>query len=134
MYTRKLSTDERKKIYEELHVGGHETEFDHWLEAKLATHNIPTRAVSLMYNARSQDLPLGTPFNIASYGLLLSIIAKIVNMVPDELIASMGDCHIYENQVEAAIEQLDRGAHTTFPPWFTKKKTVFTSQFLRTCP
>jgi thymidylate synthase len=70
--------------------------------------NIPTRAISLMYNARSQDVPLGTPFNIASYGLLLTILGKMVNMVPDELIANMGDCHIYLNQVDGVKEQLTR--------------------------
>ena len=61
-----------------------------------------------MYNCRSQDVPLGTPFNIASYALLLEIIAKMVNMVPDELIANMGDCHIYSNQIDGVKEQLTR--------------------------
>jgi thymidylate synthase len=70
--------------------------------------NIPTRAISLMYNARSQDFPLGTPFNISSYALLLEIIGKMVNMVPDELITNMGDCHIYLNQVDGIKEQLTR--------------------------
>jgi len=66
------------------------------------------RAISLMYNTRSQDVPLGTPFNIASYALLLEIIAKEVNMVPDELIGNLGDCHIYLNQIEGVKEQLTR--------------------------
>ena len=70
--------------------------------------NIPTRAISLMYNCRSQDVPLGTPFNLASYGLLLTILAKEVNMVPDELISNMGDCHIYLNQIDGVKEQLTR--------------------------
>jgi thymidylate synthase len=74
----------------------------------LNNHNIPTRAISLMYNARSQDVPLGTPFNLASYGLLLTILAKEVNMVPDELITNMGDCHIYLNQIDGVKEQLTR--------------------------
>jgi len=74
----------------------------------LDKHNIPTRAISLMYNARSQDVPLGTPFNIASYALLLEIIGRMVNMVPDELITNMGDCHIYKNQVDGVKEQLIR--------------------------
>jgi thymidylate synthase len=69
---------------------------------------VPTRAISLMYNARSQDVPLGTPFNISSYALLLEIIGKIVNMIPDELIANMGDCHIYLNQIDGIKEQLTR--------------------------
>jgi len=46
--------------------------------------------------------------NIASYGLLLEIIAKIVNMVPDELIGNFGDCHIYLNQIEGVKEQIGR--------------------------
>ena len=46
--------------------------------------------------------------NIASYGLLLEIIAKIVNMVPDELIGNLGDCHIYLNQIEGTKEQIGR--------------------------
>jgi thymidylate synthase len=77
-------------------------------ENLFAKYNIPTRAISLMYNARSQDVPLGTPFNIASYALLLEIISKMVNMVPDELISNMGDCHIYLNQIDGVKEQLTR--------------------------
>jgi thymidylate synthase len=71
-------------------------------------YNVPTRAISLMYNTRSQDVPLGTPFNIASYALLLTMIAKQVNMIPDQLIANMGDCHIYLNQIDGVKEQLTR--------------------------
>jgi thymidylate synthase len=70
--------------------------------------NIPTRAISLMWNQRSCDVPLGIPMNIASYGLLLEIIAKLVNMVPDELIGNLGDCHIYLNQIEGTKEQIGR--------------------------
>jgi thymidylate synthase len=66
------------------------------------------RAISLMFNMRSSDLFLGAPFNIASYGLLLEIIAKAVNMVPDELIGNLGDVHLYSNHVEQAREQISR--------------------------
>lgn len=66
------------------------------------------RAISLMFNMRSNDVPLGLPFNIASYGLLLEIIGRMVNMVPDELIANLGDAHIYKNQVDGVKEQLTR--------------------------
>jgi thymidylate synthase len=69
---------------------------------------IPTRAISLMWNQRSVDTFLGLPFNIASYGLLLEIIAKEVNMVPDELIGNLGDVHLYSNHIEQAKEQLTR--------------------------
>jgi thymidylate synthase len=61
-----------------------------------------------MWNQRSVDTFLGLPFNIASYGLLLEIIAKAVNMVPDELIGNLGDTHLYLNHVEQAKEQIGR--------------------------
>ena len=71
-------------------------------------HDIPTRAISLMWNQRSVDTFLGLPFNIASYGLLLEIIAKEVNMVPDELIGNLGDVHLYKNHIEQAKGQIGR--------------------------
>jgi len=70
--------------------------------------NTPNRAISLMWNQRSVDTFLGLPFNIASYGLLLEIIAKEVNMIPDELIGNLGDTHLYSNHIEQAEEQIGR--------------------------
>jgi thymidylate synthase len=61
-----------------------------------------------MWNQRSVDTFLGLPFNIASYGLLLEIIAKEVNMVPKELIGNLGDVHLYSNHIEQAKEQIGR--------------------------
>jgi thymidylate synthase len=66
------------------------------------------RAISLMWNQRSVDTFLGLPFNIASYGLLLEMIADEVNMVPDELIGNLGDVHLYKNHIEQAKEQITR--------------------------
>jgi thymidylate synthase len=66
------------------------------------------RAISLMWNQRSVDTFLGLPFNIASYGLLLEIIANEVNMIPDELIGNLGDVHLYSNHIEQAKEQISR--------------------------
>jgi thymidylate synthase len=68
----------------------------------------PKRAISLMWNQRSVDTFLGLPFNITSYGLLLEIIAKVVNMVPDQLIGNLGDVHLYSNHIEQAKEQIGR--------------------------
>jgi len=66
------------------------------------------RYISLMWNQRSVDTFLGLPFNIASYGLLLEIIAKAVNMIPDQLIGNLGDVHLYNNHIEQAKEQIGR--------------------------
>jgi len=78
--------------------------------ADLKDKNIPTRAISLMWNQRSVDTFLGLPFNIASYGLLLEIIAKTVNMIPDQLIGNLGDVHLYNNHIEQAKEQISRSS------------------------
>jgi thymidylate synthase len=64
--------------------------------------------LSLMWNQRSVDTGLGLGFNIASYGLLLEMIAKQVNMIPDELIGNLGDVHLYLDHVEPIKEQLNR--------------------------
>jgi thymidylate synthase len=78
------------------------------LSEELQSYNIPIRAISLMWNQRSVDTFLGLPFNIASYGLLLMMIADEVNMVPDELIGNLGDTHLYKNHIEQAKEQIKR--------------------------
>lgn len=105
-YTRELSLDERLKYkVKRDNIAPIITPYDHQI---LDNSNVPTRAISLMWNQRSVDTPLGLPFNIASYGLLLEMLAKMVNMVPDELIGNLGDCHIYLNQVDGAKEQIGR--------------------------
>jgi len=106
VYTRELSSQERVKLYEQ--KTNADTSFFPVLSETLDFHNIPTRAISLMWNQRSVDTFLGLPFNIASYGLLLEIIAKEVNMVPDELIGNLGDVHLYSNHIEQAKEQIGR--------------------------
>ena len=64
--------------------------------------------LSLMWNQRSVDTFLGLPFNIASYGLLLELLANEVGMIPDELICNLGDVHLYSNHIEQAKEQIGR--------------------------
>ena len=106
VYTRELSEGERYKIFE---VKGYEFRMNQWSrEEQYDKAGIPKRTISLMWNQRSVDTFLGLPFNIASYGLLLEIIAKEVNMVPDELIGNLGDVHLYKNHIEQAKEQLTR--------------------------
>ena len=115
VYTRELTGEERwgllkKKVGEEKYkkMVDDLVPFGGGLSEELKSHHIPKRAISLMWNQRSVDTFLGLPFNIASYGLLLEIIAKEVNMVPDELIGNLGDVHLYKNHIEQAKEQISR--------------------------
>jgi thymidylate synthase len=107
VYTRELSKSER---YVHLRTGKYSGKWDGTGDEMVYYDSIgvPKRAISLMWNQRSCDTFLGIPFNIASYGLLLEIIAKMVNMVPDELIGNLGDTHLYLNHIEQAKEQIDR--------------------------
>jgi thymidylate synthase len=114
VYTRELSNEERKEIlYSNFRKGPIIVNGESYIECaptdiNFEFFNIPTRTISLMWNQRSVDTFLGLPFNIASYGLLLEIIAKAVNMVPDELIGNLGDTHLYLNHIEQAKEQVTR--------------------------
>ena len=106
VYTRELDLEERRDEYFE------RLDKPQALPRSMDSHeyfdsfNIPTRAISLQWSQRSVDSFLGLPFNIASYGLLLEIIAKSVNMIPDELIGNLGDTHLYLNHIEQAKEQI----------------------------
>ena len=108
VYTRELSGEERQLRCPVF------TEDSYGVDGKLRSpitidwERTPKRAISLMWNQRSVDTFLGLPFNIASYGLLLEIIAKTVNMVPDQLIGNLGDTHLYLNHIEQAKEQIGR--------------------------
>jgi thymidylate synthase len=109
VYTRELSVVERMEYYGKHFMKETESKtFDELSQIDYDKLNIPTRAISLMWNQRSVDTFLGLPFNIASYGLLLEIIAKEVNMIPDELIGNLGDVHLYTNHIEQAKEQIGR--------------------------
>jgi len=110
VYTRELSVKERLSYFEEFFdcTSNSENMNEHEIHIELSKSNIPARAISLMWNQRSVDTFLGLPFNIASYGLLLEMLAKEVNMVPDQLIGNLGDVHLYSNHIEQAKEQMDR--------------------------
>ena len=107
IYTKELTFEQRKKYWTDSLSKNiyYAEDFD---ESKLDELNVPKRTISLMWNQRSVDTFLGLPFNIASYGLLLHIIANEVNMVPDELIGNLGDTHLYSNHIQQAKEQIGR--------------------------
>jgi thymidylate synthase len=117
VYTRELSARERTalysngsaRLYDSIKEENYVTiDADDTMHTICDEFNVPRRAISLMWNQRSVDTFLGLPFNIASYGLLLEIIAKAVNMVPDQLIGNLGDVHLYSNHIEQAKEQIGR--------------------------
>ena len=106
VYTRELNLDERIDLYNEsVNPMSRSTDYFH---EHMDQYGIPRRELSLMWNQRSVDTFLGLPFNIASYGLLLMILAKEVNMVPGELIGNLGDVHLYKNHLDQARLQLLR--------------------------
>ena len=112
VYTRELSNEEKYNIWfnknyetgmEKYFDPNNLPDFDNEYYAP-----IPKRAISLMWNQRSVDTFLGLPFNIASYGLLLEMIAREVNMVPENLIGHLGDTHLYLDHLDQAQQQLER--------------------------
>jgi thymidylate synthase len=71
-----------------------------------------TRKLSLQLYQRSADIFLGVPFNIASYALLLQMLADHCGYEADQLVFTYGNLHLYKNHCDQADEQLRR---TTFP-------------------
>ena len=144
-YTRELTRKERMRIFNDRYVKGEIPQKWHdWLaEYSKGTKNgmdikmpddgsdfdiagIPKYGLSCMWTQRSVDTFLGLTFNIASYTMLTHMIAKLVNMIPDELIASLGDCHIYEAHFDAVREQLSRTGSDIVPKLIIKgnQKTI----------
>lgn len=76
--------------------------------------------VDLMWTQRSADVPLGLPYNVASYAILLSMICtaasdRSVTYIPGKVIGMLGDAHVYQNQSEMIQEQLKRVPHNRLP-------------------
>ena len=135
VYTRELSGLERLEYYAKHWFTIDEIVPQDTSHEDMDKKNVPTRAISLMFNMRSNDVPLGLPFNIASYALLLEIFGKMVNMIPDELIVNIGDGHIYKNQIDGIKEQLTREPYR-LPKLVISDDVNFTGtidEFLNSC-
>lgn len=129
-YTYEMTETERMTRYKMKYYNNKEI-----TEKYLDNINFPKRKLSLKWNQRSCDFPLGIPMNISSYGLLLIIISKIVNMIPDKLIGSFGDCHIYTNQIDGVKQQLRNTNDYYLPNIKFNENINFSSieKFLITC-
>jgi len=110
-YTTEMSLEERVLEWT-LSIGKDISYAKKFKHEDLDERNVPRRKISLMWNQRSVDVFLGLPFNIASYALLLNIIAEEVNMIPDQLVGNLGDCHLYLNHLNQAQEQIKRLPYT----------------------
>jgi thymidylate synthase len=121
VYTREMTLEERLE-WNHQNSDPLNRSMDYFPE-HLDSIGVPKRKISLMWNQRSVDTFLGLPFNIASYGLLLEIIAKEVNMVPDELVGNLGDTHLYLNHITQAKEQIKREPYSL--PKLEISRTLF---------
>lgn len=84
--------------------------------------------LSLMWNQRSADLFLGVPFNISSYGLLLSLLCEETGYEPGELIGNFGDIHLYKNHYDQATKQINR-SHYKLPTLEIKDSDILNGEF-----
>ena len=125
VYTRELNLDERIN-----YVNKHSlSKSSDWLEEQLDQMGVPARSISLLWNQRSVDTFLGLPFNIASYAMLLCLIADEVNMVPEEIIGNLGDTHLYLNHVEQAKEQISREPFPHLPKLKLSNVDILNGEF-----
>jgi thymidylate synthase len=126
-YTSEMSLDERIDYWCDLHKKD-KSFVEKLNDEKLDKLGVPKRTISLKFSQRSVDCGLGLPFNLASYGLLLQMLANEVNMVPDELIFSGGDCHIYLNHIEGIKKQFQQETFD-LPSIEISKKSLFDIEF-----
>lgn len=129
LYTEPMSEAELKNQLKEHDIGfspmelagvepGTKSGYEFWRSAN-ERFGLPTRHLSAELRLRSNDVPLGNPFNIAQYAILVHMLAQVVNMNTKEFVCSMGDAHLYLNQVDGVKEQLSRT-----PLWTVKPKVV----------
>ena len=125
VYTRELNLDERIDYYNK----GKISKSSDYFHEHLDDMGVPKRAISLMWNQRSVDTFLGLPFNIASYAMLLELLAKEVNMVAEDLIGNLGDVHLYKNHIEQAKEQISREPKPHLPKLKLGKVDILNGEF-----
>lgn len=108
-YVDDISNDVRLeycKNHPELYGNIEISENDNQLEELLDNLGVPKKGLSVLWSQRSVDYCLGFPYNLLSYSILCYMIAQQVNMIPYQIHCSLGDTHIYENQIDDIYKQL----------------------------
>jgi thymidylate synthase len=127
--TEELASDERWRYAEQNNISLNKENCS-TVDSVLDKNNIPSRRLNCLLYQRSCDFGLGIPFNIASYSLLLAMVAKEVNMVAGEFIHTYGDLHIYKNHLEPLKEQLKREPYPLPNLWLNPEvKSIFDYKF-----
>ena len=128
-YTEELTNDERKKwVLDNVDWVKDDHDANKYLhrgEPKIYGDSVPKRRLHLKWHQRSVDSFLGLPFNIASYGFLLHMVAQQVNMVPGTLIGDLTNVHIYNNHIDQVKEQLSREPSKSPKLVLNKAKDLF---------
>lgn len=128
LYTEELTNDERQTIWSKNHPAV-DMSFHNMSETEIVEFlngdNVPKRRISLIWDQRSCDTFLGIPFNIASYGILLHMFAQQANMVPDRLIGSLKNVHVYNNHIDQCLEQMSREPRNLPKLVLNKAKDIF---------
>lgn len=120
LYSTEMEKNERKHEY--LAYG----DMQGWEQMNTVPDSFSRRKLSLMFIMRSVDIFLGMPFDIASYGILMHMIANVTNHVPGELTVASGDTHLYLNHIEQAGVQLNRNGQDDYPILrIPKKNDIF---------
>ena len=105
--TEELTWHERLEIAREKD-SRNENMYNKYSDEDFDRTGIPKYRLNCYFNMRSNDVPLGLPYNIAFYALFTHLMAHCLNMIPSQLVYSGADVHIYENQLDGIKEQLTR--------------------------
>lgn len=133
LYTEELTLEERFKI--KYPDGSFYAFFNNPIYPYKTAHdylnsdNTPTRRLSLKWHQRSVDTFLGLPFNIASYGFLLHMLAQQTNMVVGTLIGDLTNVHIYKNHIDQCKEQIGREPFALAKLELKKGKDIFSYSY-----
>ncbi|MBQ3261094.1 thymidylate synthase [Candidatus Saccharibacteria bacterium] len=87
--------------------------------------NVTSGQLNLMVTVRSNDVPLGMPFNVTQYAVLCHLLAQATGLRPGQMTYVINNAHIYENQIAGIKEQFKKPAHIAPTLWLNPNITDF---------